>query len=402
MNILTLNGGSSTIRFAIFGEELPLVRRLSGRIEGIGLGQPILSFHHGDGEVQVKSDIDASTEPMAARSLVDWLTDQTVFENIEVVGHRVVFGASHTQPEWLTPELLDDLRRASVDDPAHLPGEIALMEAVAARNPALKQWVCFDTAFHSEMPMVARQLAIPRRYWDRGVRRHGFHGVSYAYLMEELRRLGDPAASAGRVILAHLGSGASLAAVLKGESQDTSMGLTTASGLVMSSRSGDLDPGLPALLARTDHMTPLQFQHMVHHESGLLGISETSPDMRELLAIEARDGRAHQAIELFCHQTRKWIGAFAAVLGGLDTLVFSGGIGENAPEIRSRICRGLEFLGIELDVASNASSGGLISIPSGRVNVRVIATDEEQMMARMILRHIGCGQAGPSLPGCHA
>jgi acetate kinase len=333
---------------------------------------------------------------------VDWLTGQTVFKDIEVVGHRVVFGANHTQPEWLTPELLDDLRRASVEDPAHLPGEIALMEAVAARNPALRQWVCFDTAFHSDMPIVARQLAIPRRYWDRGVRRHGFHGVSYSYLMEELRRLGDPAASAGRVILAHLGSGASLAAVLKGESQDTSMGLTTASGLVMSSRSGDLDPGLPALLARTDQMTPLQFQHMVHHESGLLGISETSPDMRELLAIEARDGRAHQAIELFCHQTRKWIGAFAAVLGGLDTLVFSGGIGENAPEIRSRICRGLGFLGVELDVASNASSEGLISIPSGRVAVRVIATDEEQMMARMILRHIGRGQAGPSLPGNRA
>jgi acetate kinase len=399
MNILTLNGGSSTIRFAIFGEGSPFVRRLSGRVDRIGLSRPTLSVRDGHREVQVRSDIDASTEPVAARSLVEWFTDQPAFEGIEFVGHRIVSGAKHTQPEWVTSELLDDLRHASVDDPAHLPGEIALIEAVQARYPHLKQLVCFDTTFHAAMPVVACQLAIPRRYWDSGVRRHGFHGISYSYLMEELRRLNDPAASVGRVILAHLGSGASLAAVRNGVSQDTSMGLTPASGLVMSSRSGDLDPGLPGLLARTEDMTPLQFQHMVHHDSGLLGISETSPDMRELLAVESHDVRAHEAVELFCYQARKWIGAFAAVLGGVDTLVFTGGIGENAPEIRNRICSGLEFLGIKLDSALNQPSRGLISVPGGRVAVRVIAADEEQMIARTVLRQVKGGPCESPLPG---
>ncbi len=386
MSILVLNGGSSTIRFAIFGEGTPLVRRLSGRIERIGLSRPTLSVREGNGELRLSFEIDAPNEPVAARSLVKWFGEQKAFEGLQFVGHRVVYGAKHTQPAWVTTSLLDDLRAASVDDPAHLPGEIALIEAIHLRYPALKQLVCFDTAFHAEMPIVARQLAIPRRYWDSGVRRHGFHGISYAYLMEELLRLDHPAAATGKIILAHLGSGASLAAVRNGHSLDTSMGLTPASGLVMGSRSGDLDPGLPGLLARTENKTPLQFQKMIHNESGLLGLSGTSSDMRELLGIEASDVRAHEAIELFCYQARKWIGAFAAVLGGLDTLVFTGGIGENAPGIRARICDGLKFLGIELNPETNKLSAGTISKSDCAVTVRVIAADEEQMIARTVRR----------------
>jgi acetate kinase len=264
------------------------------------------------------------------------------------------------------------------------------MEALRKRHPKLVQVACFDTAFHRAMPRIARLLPIPRRYAAIGVERYGFHGLSYAYLMEELGRL-DPAAAKGRVILAHLGNGASLAAVLHGKSIDTSMGFTPTAGLVMSTRTGDLDPGLVYYLARTERMTAARFQRMVNHESGLKGVSETSSDLRDLLAREARDVRAREAVALFCYQAKKWIGSFAAALGGLDTLVFTAGIGENAPVIRKRICDGLGFLGIELDPKRNAKSAPLISRDAGRVKVRVIRTDEELMLARSVTRVLGLG-----------
>jgi acetate kinase len=215
--------------------------------------------------------------------------------------------------------------------------------------------------------------------------------LSYAYLMEELARLGDRAAATGRVILVHLGNGASLAAVHDGKSIDTSMGFTPAAGLVMSTRSGDLDPGLLWYLARTEKMSAKQFNEMINHESGLLGVSETSSDLRDLLAREADDVQAEEAVALFCYQAKKWIGSFAAALGGLDTLVFAGGIGENAPTIRARICDGLGFLGIELEEKRNAANEGVISAAAGRVAVRVIRTNEEQMIAKSVCRVLGLG-----------
>jgi len=282
--------------------------------------------------------------------------------------------------------MIEELRRLSPFDPEHLPLEIELIEAFRQRHPTLPQVACFDTAFHRTMPRVATLLPIPRRYEAEGVRRYGFHGLSYEFLMEELARLGDPAATGGRVILAHLGDGASLAAVRDGESIDTSMGFTPTAGLVMSSRSGDLDPGLVSYLARTEQMSAMQFQEMVNHASGLLGVSETSSDMRDLLDHEMQDVRAAEAVALFCYQAKKWIGAFAAALGGLDTLVFAGGIGENAPRVRERICDGLDFLGIELDQKRNAENAPLISSEAGRVKLRVIRTDEEIMIARSAAR----------------
>src|SRR5471030_1237138 len=222
------------------------------------------------------------------------------------------------------------------------------------------------------MPEVAKLLPIPRRYAAKGVERYGFHGLSYAYLMEELARLGDPSAKKGRVILAHLGNGASLAAVRDGKSIDTSMGFTPTAGFVMSSRSGDLDPGLVSYFARTEQMSATQFQEMVNHASGLLGVSEISSDMRDLLAREEQDVRASEAVALFCYQAKKWIGAFAAALGGLDTLVFAGGIGENASPVRARICGGLQFLGVEIDEPCNAGNSPVISGNGSRVTVRVI------------------------------
>ena len=266
--------------------------------------------------------------------------------------------------------MVAELRRLRAFDPEHLPAEIALMELLAEKFPGIPQIACFDTAFHSAMPRVAKLLPIPRRYEAQGVQRYGFHGLSYEYLLSQ------PGLN-GRVILAHLGNGASMAAVRDGQPVDTTMAFTPAAGLVMSTRSGDIDPGLIAFLARSDQMTAAQFTRMVNHESGLLGISETSSDMRDLLARESADIRAAEAIALFCYQAKKWIGAYAAALGGLDTLVFAGGIGENLPVIRARICDGLGFLGIELDEQQNAASAGTISRAASRVTVRVIRTDEE-------------------------
>jgi len=297
----------------------------------------------------------------------------------------VVHGMKHSEPEPVTAKLLAELRRITPYDPDHLPREIGIIDAIRRRHPKLPQIACFDTAFHRSMPRVAKLLPIPRRYAAKGVERYGFHGLSYAYLMEELGRI-DPSAARGRVILAHLGSGASLAAVLNGKSIDTSMAFTPTAGLMMGTRTGDLDPGLVYFLARTERMTAAQFQKMVNHESGLLGVSGTSSDLRDLCAREATDVPAAEAVELFCYQVRKWIGSYAAALGGLDTLVFAAGIGENSPPIRQRICDGLGFLGIEIDRKRNRKNAGLISPDSGRVRVRVIHTDEELMIARSVIR----------------
>jgi acetate kinase len=303
-------------------------------------------------------------------------------------------GPKYSQPQRITAEMVEDLHRLSPFDPEHLPEEILLTAAFHRRFPNLPQVACFDTAFHHDMPRVARLLSIPRRYEALGVRRYGFHGLSYAFLMEELARLAGAEAAQGRVILAHLGNGASLAAVRDGKSVDTSMGLTPAAGVPMSTRSGDVDPGLVWYLARTEQTTAKQFNAMVNFQSGLLGISETSSDMRDLLKCETQDVRAAEAVAMFCYQVKKCIGSLTAALGGLDTLVFAGGIGENAPTVRARICAGLEFLGITLHETQNAGNEGLISAAASRVTVRVMHTDEELMIATSVCRALGLGMAG--------
>jgi acetate kinase len=384
--ILTINGGSSSIKFALYQAGKPLKRGLYGTVDRIGLTGTNLTFHDADGKPAASRQLVAPDHKSAANFLMDWLEEQNSFGSVRAVGHRVVHGMQHTAPEVVTQELLEELHRISPNDPDHLPREIELIETFRRRHPKLPQVACFDTAFHQTMPRVAKLLPIPRRFDAKGIQRYGFHGLSYAYLMEELARLGDPAASKGRVILAHLGNGASMAAVLDGKSIDTSMCFTPTAGLVMSTRSGDLDPGLAPYLARTEQMTTKQFYEMVNHKSGLLGVSETSSDMRDLLDHEKQDVRAAEAVALFCYQAKKWIGAYAAALGGLHTLVFAGGIGENAPVVRARICEGLSFLGVELDEARNAQNSGVISKDASGTMVRVIRTDEEIMIARSVLR----------------
>ena len=388
-SILTINGGSSSVKFALYQVSKPLKRKLYGKIDRIGLSGTNLSFHEADGKPQTSRKLGAADHKSAVNSLLDWLEKQIDFKSVKGAGHRVVHGMKHTEPEIVTKKLLDELRRISPNDPDHLPREIELIEAFRQRHPKLPQLACFDTAFHQTMPRVAKLLPIPRRFDAKGIQRYGFHGLSYAYLMEELARLGDPAATKGRVVLAHLGNGASLAAVRDGKSIDTSMCFTPTAGLVMSTRSGDLDPGLAPYLARTEQMTTSQFYKMVNHESGLLGVSETSSDMRDLLDHEKQDVRAAEAVALFCYQAKKWIGAYAAALGGLDTLVFAGGIGENAPLVRARTCAGLGFLGIKLDKLRNAKNAVKISTNTSPVTVRVIRTDEELMIARSVCRLLG-------------
>ncbi|MGD1029521.1 MAG: acetate/propionate family kinase [Opitutaceae bacterium] len=384
--VLAINGGSSSIKFALYTTGGQQKRGISGAIDRIGLGGTHLAFDDPEGNGRETRRIAASDHRSAANILIDWLGKQERFASVRAVGHRVVHGMHHIQPEIVTQDLLDELHRIRPYDPDHLPREIELIEAFRQRHPSLPQVACFDTAFHSTMPRVAKLLPIPRRLDAKGVRRYGFHGLSYAYLMEELARVAGEKRARGRVILAHLGNGASLAAVLEGKSIDTSMGFTPTAGLPMSTRSGDLDPGLAPYLARTEQISSKQFYEMVNHESGLLGVSETSPDMRDLLAREKGDVRAAEAVALFCYEVKKRVGAYAAALGGVDTLVFSAGIGENCPAVRARVCDGLGFLGIELDEARNAANAAVISAEGGRVDVRVIRTDEELMIVRSVAR----------------
>ena len=340
--VLTINGGSSSIKFALFEAGDSLRRILEGGIERIGLPDATLRVKGVDQADNFSRMLTAPDHTVAVGALMDWIEQHHGRDGLTAVGHRVVNGGpKYYKPQRITAEMVEELRRLSPFDPDHMPEEILLTEAFHRRFPDLPQVACFDTNFHHDLPRVAQMLPIPRRYEAQGVRRYGFHGLSYAFLMEELARLGDPAATTGRVILAHLGNGASLAAVRDGKSVDTSMSFTPTAGVPMSTRSGDLDPGLVWYLARTEKMGAKQFNEMVNFQSGLLGISETSSDMRDLLERETQDVRAAEAIAVFCYQIKKWIGAFAAALGGLDTLVFAGGIGENAPAVRARICDGL-------------------------------------------------------------
>ena len=396
-HFLILNAGSSSLKFALFSADARLGRVLSGTVNRLG---------HTGAELTVTSPAHPATPPRAVDArdhahalavVLQEILPLTGATGLIAIGHRVVHGGpQYATPQRVTPALLQELRRLRPLDPEHLPVEIGLIEDLSVRFPVLPQFACFDTAFHRDLPRLAQLLPLPRRYADAGVRRYGFHGLSFQFLLEELVKLDDPAATRGRVILAHLGSGSSLAAVLRGRCVDTSMGFTPTAGLMMGTRTGDLDPGLVAYLARTEQMTAPQFQRLVNHESGLLGVSGISSDMRELLTQEAQDPRAAEAVELFCYQVRKWIGAYAAVLGGLDSLVFAGGIGENCPSVRRRICAGLGFLGLDLDESRNLDNETRISPAYHRVVVRVLRTDEELTIARAVYQLTQSGSSPPA------
>ncbi len=375
--LLTVNAGSSSIKVAVFSIEDSVKKMFEAMIDNIGQPSVRLVADH------KAETVTAADHTAAAALLVEWLTIRVPADTIAAVGHRVVHGGpKYYRSQAVTSELLSDLQALTDFDPDHLPVELQLIETFQQLLPGAKQAVCFDTAFHHDLPTRARLLPIPRRFAAEGIRRYGFHGLSYAFILEELRRVEGEAAANGKVIIAHLGSGASLAALHHGKSIDTTMSMTPVSGIPMSTRSGDLDPGLALYLARTQGYDAEKFNHMANFESGLLGMSETTADMKRLLEVEADNEHARDAVEVFCYQLTKAIGGLVAALGGLNTLVFTGGMGENAPKIRSRVCNSLAFLGVSLDVVRNQAGDRLISGEGSVVGVHVIHTDEAITIAR--------------------
>src|SRR5215203_2187134 len=389
--LLTINTGSSSLKAALYRlredtTETPEIRAEASRIGGRGGG---LRLADARGETLEECRDDLPDHIAALDALMSRLPDRGLDrDDLAAVGHRIVHGGDrHREPQRVAPELVADLRALVPIDPNHLPQAIAAIEAVGRAYPAVPQVVCFDTAFHSRMPRVARLYALPRHLAQEGIIRYGFHGLSYEYVMEELRRL-EPEAAAGRVVVAHLGNGASMAAVRGGVGVDTTMGFTPTGGLVMGTRSGDLDPSVPLFLLEERGLNPTEVSDLLNKQAGLLGVSGRSADMRDLLDREPDDRRAAEAVALFCYQAKKFLGALAAALGGLDALVFTGGIGEHSATVRKRICEGLGFLGIRLDPDRNAAHAPVISSDDAPVTVRVVPTDEDLMVARHTRRLI--------------
>lgn len=396
--VLALNAGSSSLKFSLFevGASAPcspvLVSR--GKVEGIGTA-PHFIVHNPAGIVLAEQRWADPGEafPTLLEAVIGWAEKHLGGDRLVAVGHRVVHGGpDHYRPERVTAALLEVLDRLAPLAPLHQPHNIALIRAITAARPKLPQVVCFDTAFHHTMAGVATRFALPREYEQAGVRRYGFHGVSYEYIAKRLRRVA-PDIAKGRVIAAHLGNGASMCAMLDGRSVDTTMGFTALDGLVMGTRSGSLDPGVILYLQRERGLTVKQVETLLYDQSGLLGVSGgIASDMRTLLASD--DPRAREAIELFVYRIAREAGALASSLGGLDGLVFTAGIGERAPEIREAVCARLGWLGIAIDTKANRRDAPLISTPGSGVAVHVIPTDEEAMIVRHTLDIVGHGAAG--------
>jgi acetate kinase len=382
-HILTINSGSSSLKCSLYhiGTEETLI--LSGHIQRIGLPGSLFEIHDASGQTLVEEYRDLADHDAALKTLFEWLQSRFPDQVLHAVGHRIVHGGmKYNQPQFIAPDDLAALTEIIRLAPNHLPHELKAIRAVQRYYPNLPQVGCFDTAFHHHIPETARRFPLPRSLWDEGVLRYGFHGLSYEYILENLRQEAGVEASLGRVIVAHLGSGSSMAAVKGGKSVETTMGLTPTAGLMMGTRSGDLDPGLLLYLLEEKERSPSTVHYLVNQRSGLIGVSGRSSDMRDLLDHEASDPHAAQAIEMYCYHARKHLGALTAVLGGLDTLIFTAGIGERCPVVRQRICQGLEFLGIHLDPARNESNAAVITRDDSPATVRVMKTDEELMIAR--------------------
>jgi acetate kinase len=395
--VLTMNRGSATLKSTLYEVGADMGGGTAGRagvlasisVAYSGSAGARLKIGDANGAILLDSSVKGANSNAALETVFAWLDKHQYLSGLQATGHRLVHGgARYTEPQRITPKFLSALKKLVPLDPDHLPEAIKGIQFVAKKFPKLTQVACFDTAFHSSLPTVAKMYALPRRFYNEGVRRYGFHGLSYEYIVGELRKL-DATLAAGRVIVAHLGSGASVVALQDGKSMDTSMGFTPLDGLVMSARSGDVDPGLLLYLLGEEKMSAKEAGTLLNKQSGLLGVSGSTGDMRELLEKAAQDPHAAEAIDLFCYRAKKYVGAYAAALDGLDALVFTGGIGERAPAIRERICSGLDFLGIRLDAAQNAANAPVISAGDSRVNVRVIQTNEDLMIVQHVITVLG-------------
>jgi acetate kinase len=375
--ILCINVGSSSCKFALYsisgGTESVMAE---GAADRVGSSGGKIRIRDANGRSLAESDRELARPQVAVDALFEEF-ERLKLPGPDAVGHRIVHGGTnHVVPELVTPALLSDLNRLIPFAPLHMPGGIEGIDAVAARHPKLPQVACFDTAFHRGMPARAERFPLPRDLYDAGVRRYGFHGISYEYIM---RALGTDVP--GRLIIAHLGNGASMAAVHNGRPLDTTMGFTPAGGFMMGTRHGDLDPGVILYLLQQKKYAAARLSELVNQKSGLLGVSALSSDLKTLLDARATNADAALAIEMFCYQIKKAIGALSAALGGLDLLVFTGGIGEHAAPVRAEVCAGLAHLGIEIDARRNDSGDDTISAIDSRCRVRVIPTNENLMVA---------------------
>ena len=382
-NILTVNSGSSSIKFSLYalGETERLILR--GELGRIGVSRGFLQVKDHDGKEISHQELNLPDHETALKTLFAWLQGHAVGKDLHALGHRLVHGgADHVKPQRVSAALIEDLKQLIPLAPDHLPDEILGLEVVHRLSPDLPQVACFDTAFHRSMPEVAQRFALPGSLYHEGLRRYGFHGLSYEYILQELALEAGAPAVQGKLIVAHLGNGASMAAIKGGRGLDTTMGLTPAGGLVMSTRSGDLDPGVILYLLQEKNMTPAAVNHLINQGSGLIGISGISSDMQDLLAQKGTKPEAALAVDIFCYQARKFAGALVAALGGIDTFIFTGGIGENSAAIRAMICEPLGFLGLRLEQGLNEGNSPVISRKDSAVIVRVMKTNEELMIAR--------------------
>ncbi len=383
--ILTINAGSSSIKFSMYGTGRKPILLATGKVQKIGSPECCFEFAPA-GKSPVLEKIATKDMSGAADYLISWVSKNIGFINIKAVGHRIVHGMNHVQPQVINNKLLAELKTIIKYDPDHMPTAIMLIKSIKKAQPALAQIACFDTSFHTSLPRVAQMLPLPRRFEKEGIKRFGFHGISYQYLLEKLLITGGKKLAHGKLILAHLGSGASMAAVKDGKCIDTSMGFTPAGGFMMSTRTGDLDPGVISFLLEQDRLSAHQLDAIFNQQSGLLGVSELSADMGELLKVEKKNKKAAEAIALFCYQAKKTLCAYAGILGGADTIVFTGGIGEHSHLIRSRICEGLKFLGIRLNEKKNSENELKISAADSKVAVYVIAANEEYIIAKSVIK----------------
>ncbi|CAK9252861.1 unnamed protein product [Sphagnum jensenii] len=390
LSVMAVNVGSSSIKFSLFALSPKINRVYEGEIERIGLSDSKFTLRsHSE---TLSHSVEATNNASAVNILMEWVNQMGISEHLSAVGHRIVHGGSkHFNPERVTPEMLTDLRHLSPFDPEHLPGEILLAEAFLRQFPDVIQVACFDTAFHRSLPRVARILPVPRKYENEGIRRFGFHGLSYESILQEMAKRSGIDSTKKRIILAHLGSSVSIAAVNDGKAFDTSTGFSPASGAAMGVCSGDIDPGFVWYLGRNELLSSKEINDLLTLKSGLLGISDISSDMRDLLALEETNSQAREAVSFFTYQIRKWIGGFIAAMGGIDSLVFSGGIGERSASVRGRICDGLQCVDIHLDTDRNQRSIPIISKGNSRVPIHIIHTDEELVIAKMVCDVLSLG-----------
>lgn len=377
--ILSINCGSSSLKFSLF-QFGSLLSECNGNVDAIGSTGSRLSICK-EGKVILQQSAGFKNLDEAVKAVISWLKKSEYKSSLRAIGHRLVQGGpDHREPELITDELIKNLQAFVYLAPNHLPDEIRTIKTFGRAFPGLLQVACFDTAFHRNMPDEAKYYPLPAKYREQGLLHYGFHGLSYEYVMKQLKADGA-LVKAQKTIIAHLGNGASMAAVKNGTCIEATMGLSPIGGLVMSTRSGDLDPGVFLFLLKQGKLTATQLDKLLSNDSGLKAIAGKS-DVQQLLQLEAKDPKARAAITVFCYQARKFIGSLTAAMGGLDLLVFTGGIGENSATIRERICLELDFLGIQVEKKSNYDNKENISSASSRVKVLVMKTNEEAIIAQ--------------------